>query len=579
MKMSKSTGSLCQNGAHPEFRMLALGDDEVTSQFFGIIEFIDVDGRLRTVRIPRDKLHNDAVLRKELINAGALLSESDAVNRKAFRKFNRSIPRAERQTFAGSIGWRDNSLCGYLMGDGLVGSDSSAAKIKPPASSALKNCRRRGNFSAWKEHVAGPAGKSSRLVFGICAALAAPLLRPAGVPSSGYLLCGKSKIGKSTVLVVSGSVMGLGREEDLPNFTRTDAAFDDLRPVFDDSLIPINELGLLKGSKSERNRRGTEFAYQIGEGCGTTYSKYAQTTMNVRSYSRRCIIIGSSEESWDDIARSVGDIRKGGAVIRWSDLPAAHDNSPDIFDLCPKDIPQASRPHWFNEQCKLLRKHSIRNCGVALERFVMHVRESRTSIRSNTRQLTKTFVNLAASGETDPAVLHLASSYGLIYAAGVIGIDADVLPWSEGLVLKSIKRCFRDARKAIRSDSDLVTSALDRFHQKLKNGALVPRGAKGTAKADIKSADGYIEHRSKYYHVVVRGDAFKKWFDDTRQPALLLRWLHSQGALRRKPPPSGRSSVVWAETRTNWPGRDRPRAIVLKVPASFIKRDAWPTKT
>ena len=298
--------------------------------------------------------------------------------------------------------------------------------------------------------------------------------------------------------------------------------------------------------------------------------------MNVQSYSRRCIVIASSEKSWDDIARGAGDVRKGGAIIRWSDLPAAHSNCPDIFDWAPDDVLQANRPHWFSEQCKLLRKHSLRNRGVALAEFVRHVSKSRKSIRSNIRQLTKTFVELAASGETDPAVLHLASSYGLIYAAGVIGIDAGVVPWTEGLVLKSIKRCFHDARKAIRSDGDLVTSALARFHQKLKNGALVPLGAKGTAKADIKSADGYIEHRSKYYHVVVRGDAFKRWFDDPRQPALLLRWLHSQGALRRKPSSSDRSSVVWAETRTYWPGRDRPRAIVLRVPASFIKRAVWP---
>jgi putative DNA primase/helicase len=559
--------------------MLALGDDEATSQFFGIIEFIDVDGRLRTVRIPRDKLHNDAMLKKELVNAGALLSNSDAVNRKAFCKLHRSIPGAERQTFAGSIGWRDNSLRGYLMSDGLVGSDSSAAKIKPPASSALKNCRMRGNLNAWKEHVAGPAGKSSRLVFGICAALAAPLLRPAGVPSSGYLLCGESKIGKSTVLVVAGSVIGFGREQDLPNFTRTDAAFDDLRSLFDDSLIPINELGLLKGSKSERNRRGTEFAYQIGEGCGTTYSKYAQTTMNVRSYSRRCIVIASSEESWDDIARSAGDVRKGGAVIRWSDLPAAPGNSPDIFDLFPKDVPQANRPHWLREQCKLLRKHSRRNRGVALAEFVRHVSKSRKSIRRTIRQLTKTFVELAASGETDPAIVHLASSYGHIYAAGIIGIDASVLPWTEKMVLRNILRCFRDARKVIRLDGDLVTAALDRFSQKIKNGVLVQLSTKGTRKGDIKSAEGYIKRRRNHYHIVVRGDAFKKWFDDTRQPALLLRWLHSQGALRRKPSSSDRSSVVWAETRTYWPGRDRPRAIVLKVPASFVERAVWPTKT
>jgi hypothetical protein len=62
-------------------------------------------------------------------------------------------------------------------------------------------------------------------------------------------------------------------------------------------------------------------------------------------------------------------------------------------------------------------------------------------------------------------------------------------------------------------------------------------------------------------------ELFKGWFKDQRQPALALRWLHSQGALSCGHGPTAGldSSIKWAESQPTWPNGSRPRSIVIEL--------------
>lgn len=60
----------------------------------------------------------------------------------------------------------------------------------------------------WKATIARYAAGNSRLIFSIAAAFAAPMVHLLGTESGGFNLRGPSSIGKSTSLVVAGSVWG-----------------------------------------------------------------------------------------------------------------------------------------------------------------------------------------------------------------------------------------------------------------------------------------------------------------------------------------------------------------------------------
>jgi len=105
----------------------------------------------------------------------------------------------------------------------------------------------------------------------ICAAFAAPLLSFTGRQSFGINLFGRAKAGKTTALLAGASVIGLGREADLPNCGATAAAKGESARMFNDMLLPLNEVGLLGGSKKKAYpeiRDYAIFAEKTRDECG-----------------------------------------------------------------------------------------------------------------------------------------------------------------------------------------------------------------------------------------------------------------------------------------------------------------------
>jgi hypothetical protein len=137
------------------------------------------------------------------------------------------------------------------------------------------------------------------MVLGISAALGAPLLSIARLNSFGILVHGPGKSAKSTMLLGAGSVVGYGSEQDLPNFRTTDAAFGEIPVASNDSLLPLNELGLLKGSAAERRQRLRDLTYGFAEGRGTTYSKWAPIDKATSGTKWHAIAFATGEEASD----------------------------------------------------------------------------------------------------------------------------------------------------------------------------------------------------------------------------------------------------------------------------------------
>jgi Domain of unknown function (DUF927) len=306
----------------PQFRLVALGNDEASGEFFGQVEFIDVDHRRKEIRVPRDELDVRPKLLKRLQRHGAYFSDDDTINDLAFGHFQSSLKEPKRFTVAKSTGWRNRKHKTFVTTTRVLG--RYPKKIRPPfiPFPMPRNCS--GTLNNWQIQVAIPAAYSSRMGIGILAGFAAPLLDFADLPSFGLMIFGHgsdgfghgSKTGKSTMQVCAGSTVGFGRERDLPNFGSTELALAELMSASNDLMLPINELGLLKGDTRDRYRALMRVAYMLGEGRGPTYSTYAQTTMNIGATEWRTILIGSTEQSIDHIAREAGQTRPAGAAIR-----------------------------------------------------------------------------------------------------------------------------------------------------------------------------------------------------------------------------------------------------------------------
>jgi putative DNA primase/helicase len=528
----------------PKLTLLATAEDQASGEFFAVIKYRDIYGGVRRVQVSLAELNDLKAMKKLLTNAGAYFSEDDEENLDALYGVRNSADKAARWVLAPALGWYDDYRH-FVRPKGVIGSPPDDVKICPPRKLGehVSSMRTRGTPKKWVEHVADPAKYSSRMVLAICAAFAAPLLKLVGMSSFAIFLTGVSKIGESTVTVVAGSVIGLGTEDDLPNFRTTDAAFDELQRDFDDNLMPINEFGLLEGTAKERRQRQRELTYGSAEGRGKTYSRFVPTEKSGKNIKRRSIIFANGEETSDELAMHAGEIRMAGETVRWIDLPGAKVGCPDVFDRAPPFDSRAKRSAWYRRQCGALRAGCEHHHGVALWHFIKRVIGQRRTVRGELVELRDSFVKMVTKDECDHVVQHLAKNFGHIYAAGILAVRFGTVPWSEDLVLECVSRCYRDARCEIKTEAELLRGAWRRLRVRAADRTIVLT-ADQTMPRRLGRADGYRGKGLGWNRITVRAEAFKAWFDDPRQPRLLLERLKSQHCLPTRPKPAKRGQGI-----------------------------------
>ncbi|MFL6795812.1 MAG: DUF927 domain-containing protein [Xanthobacteraceae bacterium] len=545
----------------PMFKVDEITEDEKTGKFFAVLKYRDVDGVLRPITIPRADLDRRNVLTETLKNHGAYFSAVGTPNTHALQGLAQSIPNAKRSKSAAHVGWYEGGYTTFVLPHRVIGGPPSGVSLRPPRKqSPVEGTKLLGDHAGWARTVAAGGRFSSRMVLGISAALAAPLLKMAGIHPFVILIHGQSKIGKSTMLLSAASVIGYGDESDLPNFRATDAAFGEMPAAFNDSLLPLNELGSLKGSARDRYQRLRDIAYGFADGVGTTYSSMATNTPASR-LKWHSIALATGEETLADIARAAHEIRKGGEAIRFIDLAAAREGSVGIFDRIPKNVSEGETADWIRQQCNLLRDGCRRNHGAAIEHFIEQVIAHPEKVKRDLMSLREKFVGTVRDVNDDAAVGHLAECFGHIYAAGVLGVRLGTLPWSEQLVRKCIKRCYYDARRELNTEADLLHQGRRILRKKI---AALPK-----KRAWKKSADGFVTRTKvgKVHTATIAVQEFKSWFPDERQPNLVLTWLRSKNALQSRAAAKPGNAVGWADSQPKWPDGKRPHSIVIDMRA------------
>jgi putative DNA primase/helicase len=544
----------------PSLKLIAIAEDEATKEFFAIIKCRDLDGGVRSVTLPLADLNHRKALAKTLTNLGAYFSNMESKNKRALDELLATKRKAERFNFAARVGWYGGGHNGYVLPNQVIGAASSDVVIRPPQlkpGGHAAGIRRRGEHARWLRAVAFHAKFSTRMVFAISAAVAAPLLGMAQLPSFGINVHGPGKAGKSTMLLAAASVIGYGREQELPNFRATDSAFGEIPAAFNDSFLPLNELGLLKGSATEKYHRFRDLTYGFAEGHGTTYSNLAPIDLGRDPLKWLSIMLATGEETANEIARKAGEIRMVGEAVRWIDLAATRNEATDIFDRIPKNVSETERAKWAGERCAMIRAGCERNHGVTIRHFIEYVTRNRKFVQNQLLSLQQEFANRVIEMNDDPAVRHLAKCFGHIYAAGIIGAGSGTLPWQAKTVRKCVERCYRDARRDLNTETDLLRDGLNILRAKMR--ALRKANGSGLESAEGFGAGGMSKRTT------IRAEAFKGWFPDVRQANLVLKFLRGKNALPSRPTPKPGTAILWAESQPEWPDGSRRRSIVINV--------------
>jgi len=463
-------------------RVSALARD--TYGWHCVIRFRDHDNRRRCLVLREDERQNPKLL-DTLAVEGFNIPTSPA-DRARLREYLSSVRPRCRMTIARFPGWYGDT---YVLPDAIVGPDR--AKLiywprgtEPGASEFSAAPQAKGTLGSWQQNVAKPARASSRLVFLISAAFAPPLLHLQKRESYLIVLHGKTTGGKTTAEIVARSVFGLLTRKGLQHWDITPARLEELAQLHCDQILIIDDMARLEDAKGGASKTISAFIYQIaGQSAKERSKRYYDSSPTLEW---RIIVLTSSEDSLDELARRDKRTRKPGEKMRVIDLPADSGKGLGIFDRLPEDVPTADH---FSKQ---LEQACLKSYGTPIRAFVPYI------VDKDRCDLTKTIDEYEAEfleairfdTQNSSATRRHVEKFSLIYGAGCLAIDAAILPWKKKTVLRACVRCYRAARKA-RRHGDVAKTALDESVTKLK--AML-------ADAKASNAGGEVQFQSDPKH-------------------------------------------------------------------------------
>lgn len=511
----------------PTLTLFANVEDEGTGDARELFVFRKVSGAIGEIRIDRAEAHFDpqAVARKITSKNGILpLNIDDAV--KEIKKALESDPR-EYWKEVRSEGWRRDFRSfvhnGHVFGRSRVGD----VWLKPPAAKSGRTFRlaRRGNLRTWCK-LLRIAQHSSRMRLGICAAFAAPLLHVIDLQSFMLVIAGRSKAGKSTVLLALGSIIGIGREGGLPNFNATGASLQEVAAEFNDLALPVNEIGLLGGAKRDAYQSLRSLIYRYAEGRDT--SRHSKSTYATASGAAawRGIMIASSENTIEALAELAGEKRDEGEYARAFDVPAVRDNNPTVFDSFLRLTLPQHREIWARQQLAEIREICSANHGLAFHRYATSLVEHRASLKDDTRRAMEDFLRELNGEDFSGALQHAAQNFALLYAGAAMAKRAGLLPWSLKKTRVALRTCFIDGVQEIAKTADTEKRALKTMLKCLhKLGPI-------TKATNMKEVDGWYKESSRGRIYIVRTTRLRSWLSDLpEQERAVLRWLYEKQLL------------------------------------------------
>jgi putative DNA primase/helicase len=414
--------------------VIALTRDPAGEEWGRLLEIRDLDGASKRWAMPMSLLAGDAAqLREKLLGLGLVIAPSSFA-RAALTEYLASAAPENRVRTVNRIGWHDiGDRTVYVLPDSVFGNVADESVILPQ--SAMLNdqaYRIGGSPDQWRDQVAKFAEGNSRLVFAVSAAVAAPLLYILGVESGGFHIVGTPSIGKTTLLIVAGSVWGGGGVRGfIKQWRATDNGLEALAAAHCDTLLALDEIAQMVPEAAAAaaymlaNNGAKHRAGRGGE--GRVAAEW------------RTLFLSTGEI---DLGAKITETGKGrrataGQQVRVVDIPGDAGANRGVFE----DL------HGFDDAGALsahLRAAANQNYGHAGRELLARIAAEPRAIADELGRYQKQFIAENCPASADGQVHRVANRFAVVAAAGELATTLGILPWAEGEATPGVARCFAD---------------------------------------------------------------------------------------------------------------------------------------
>jgi uncharacterized protein (DUF927 family) len=355
---------------------------------------------------------------------------------------------AKTYTITDTTGWINGSYVTQNKTYSTNGdSDLKFRDIEPIADSISEI---KGTLAEWQAEVGTKCAHNSRLIFALGTGLAAPLQPLVDVESGGFHVVGTTSVGKTTMLRVGSSVVGI---KDIPHWRTTTNGLESIACAHNHMLLPLDEI-----SQAEAREVGA-IAYMLANGQGKT--RMTKNLTNRKPKTWQLLFLSSGELGMGAYMAQSGIALKGGQEVRLPDIPAVPNGSPfGVFESI----------HNF-ESAKQFAEHLDRATqtyhGTLLDAFLSKLVTDRATNPDFANTLKKQVYAIArklAEGTIDTAVARVANRFALVQVALELAHAYGLLPFPLDHIHWAISKMFRDWLNHRGGDGSIeVKNACDRI--------------------------------------------------------------------------------------------------------------------
>ena len=394
-----------------------------TQDWGRFVTFKDPDGNLKSLILPiQDFASGGLAVIKRLMSHGLNFVPTRIGKEHLMEYIVRATP-AARVTHSPKPGWVEDSFA-------LPGESYGPKQIFCDLGDETHRYLVSGNYETWRAAAALAQGNPV-LLFVICAAFAGPLIGPLDLEGGGFHIVGNSGCGKTTALMMAGSVWGGGDRK--LGFLRTwkgsTSGHEGLAVLANDTLLALDEIG-----EADPGLIG-QIVYMHRNGSGKNRSDLVGRLM--ASVSFRCFTMSTGEKT---VAKAIADNARGlkpmaGQLVRLLDLHVDAKTGMPVF----KEL------HGFPSSRALsqhLRQTALHHYGHAARAFLERVTLDLDAALGGVKPMIEGFVDEQCPEGSSPQLARAAEQFGLVAAAGELAAALDVLPFERGEALEAARTCF-----------------------------------------------------------------------------------------------------------------------------------------
>lgn len=364
-------------------------------------------------------------VRARLLSEGLPFITTNAHFRERFSEYIQTAPVEKMIRCVPRVGWHRDT---YVLPDGAFGPPGGEVILYQPPYEAFHCWKTSGTLRDWQEQVGLFCRGNSRLLLAASCGLAGPILKLADAESGGVHLYGPTSTGKTSALIVGGSVCGGGGAAGFAQTWRTTInGLEATAEAHNDGTLFLDELAQVDP------RDAAETAYLLANGQGK--SRMTRTLAVRKKPHWNMLFVSSGELTLAEHASTAGKQVKGGVEVRLVNIEADAGQGLGVFENL----------HGVESAEKLvdqLKAAAQRFYGTPIRAFLGRLVTDRREAEGRVRALRDAFIRDHVPQGSTGEVTRVAGRLAVIAAAGELATEWGITGWGPGEATDAAKRCF-----------------------------------------------------------------------------------------------------------------------------------------